>query len=165
MSIIKSAKNLTKIFDGIKPNQKLFILYFIILFYFINISKEDTSISRIILTINGTGNQKILYGGSGCYPYNIDIPNKIFVNNISQNETGKIVCMFRDLSNITYIDLSNFDSSKVTMMNYMFYGCTSLKSLSLSNFITSQVNTMKYMFYKCSSLISLNLSNFDTSSS
>ena len=88
------------------------------------------------------------------------------INNITIEYNHQITgcwCMFRDLSNITYIDLSNFDSSKVTMMNYMFYGCTSLKSLSLSNFITSQVNTMKYMFYKCSPLISLDLSNFDTS--
>ena len=32
--------------------------------------------------------------------------------------------MFYKLSNITFINLTNFDSSKVTNMNIMFYGYT-----------------------------------------
>ena len=62
--------------------------------------------------------------------------------------------MFFECTDITEIDLSNFDTSKVNLINDMFHGC---------NFDTSQVTSMYYMFYNCSSLTSLNLSNFETS--
>ena len=71
--------------------------------------------------------------------------------------------MFSGCSNITAIDLSNFDTSKVIDMNMMFYGCSSLSSLNLSNYDTSKVIDMNMMFSGCSSLSSLNLSNFNTS--
>ena len=71
--------------------------------------------------------------------------------------------MFRKCSNITEIDLSNFNTSTATSMNFMFFGCSSLTSLNLSNFNTSSVISMNYMFDGCSTLTSLNLSNFNTS--
>ena len=40
-------------------------------------------------------------------------------------------------------------------MNGMFYGCTSLTSLDLSNFDTSKVTNMGYMFQSCTNLTSL----------
>ena len=64
--------------------------------------------------------------------------------------------------NITYIDLSNFDTSLVTYMNFMFYGCSSLTSIDLTNFNTSLVTYMHYMFYDCSSLTSIDLTYFET---
>ena len=71
--------------------------------------------------------------------------------------------IFYRCSSLTLIDLSNFDTSKVTEMRYMFGNCSSLTSLDLSNFDTSQANDMNYMFANCSLLTSLNLSKFDTS--
>ena len=47
-------------------------------------------------------------------------------------------------------------------MNGMFAGCSSLKILNISNFNTKKVTTMYIMFNGCSSLIELNLSNFNT---
>jgi len=71
---------------------------------------------------------------------------------------------FRDCSSLTYIDLSNFDSSDVTDMSYMFSDCSSLKEINLSNkFNTSKVINMESMFRGCTNLNSLDLSNFDTS--
>ena len=61
------------------------------------------------------------------------------------------------------LDLSNFDTNKVTNMDGMFYGCYSLASLDLSNFNTSNVTNMNGIFQECSSLTSLDLSSFDTS--
>ena len=61
------------------------------------------------------------------------------------------------------IDLSNFDTSNVTVMQSMFSTCSSLTSLDLSSFNTSKVIYMREMFRQCSSLISLDLSSFDTS--
>ena len=44
----------------------------------------------------------------------------------------------------------------------MFEGCSSLKYLDLSDFNTKKVTNMSRMFDQCESLISLNLSNFNT---
>ena len=64
--------------------------------------------------------------------------------------------------NIRDIDLSNFDTSRVTDMHYMFWNMHSLTSLNISNFDTSKVTNMSSMFYNMN-LTSLDLSNFDTS--
>ena len=48
-------------------------------------------------------------------------------------------------------------------MEYMFNNCSLLSFLNLSNFDTSKVENMKNMFSNCIRLISLYLSNFDTS--
>ena len=61
------------------------------------------------------------------------------------------------------LDLSRFDTSKVTNMSSMFSGCNKLTNLNLSSFDTSQVTDMSYMFRICEKLTSLNLSSFDTS--
>lgn len=64
---------------------------------------------------------------------------------------------------ITSLDVSKFDTSKVTSVYEMFYTCSSLTSLDVSNFDTSLVTNMNSMFSECPSLTSLDLSNFDTS--
>ena len=71
--------------------------------------------------------------------------------------------MFFYLPYLTSLDLSSFDTSKVTYMSKMFYGVSSLNSLDLSNFSTSQVTDMSGMFLYTASLTSLNLSSFNTS--
>ena len=66
-------------------------------------------------------------------------------------------------SNILDLDLSNFDTSKVTDMQYMFGGVNNLTTLDLSNFDTSNVTNMEGMFYNMYNLTTLDLSNFNTS--
>ena len=70
--------------------------------------------------------------------------------------------IFYNCSSLISLNLSNFNTNKVTDMSHMFYKCSSLTSLNLSNFNTNKVNNMSYMFSNCSSLTSLNLSNFNT---
>ena len=130
------------------------------------------------MTINGTGNQTILYK-------NFKTLDNILINNISNsykdnyiynltNQINNITLiwnnpiidcsfLFYNLSNIIKIDLSYFNTSLVTNMRSMFNGCSSLISLNLNNFNTSLVTNMSFMFYGCSSLKSLNLNNFNTS--
>ena len=72
--------------------------------------------------------------------------------------------MFYTCTSLTSLDVSNFDTSKVTNMSNMFYTCSSLTSLDVSNFDTSNVTWMSNMFEKCSSLTSLNLGNFNLAS-
>lgn len=61
------------------------------------------------------------------------------------------------------IDVSKFDTSKVTNMGNMFGYCSSLTSLvGLSGFNTSSVTTMSNMFRSCYLLTTLDLSSFNT---
>ena len=70
--------------------------------------------------------------------------------------------LFKDLSALTSINFSSFNTSNVTDMISMFWGCKNLTSLDLSNFKTSNVTNMGYMFFLCESLTSLNVSGFNT---
>ena len=85
------------------------------------------------------------------------------LSNLDTSKVTDMSYMFKDCSSLTSLDLSNFDTSRVTVMYGMFYGCSSLTSLDVSSFNTSNVKNMNDMFHSCSSLTSLNLSNFDTS--
>ena len=64
-------------------------------------------------------------------------------------------------SKATTLDVSNFDTSKVTYMNGMFSN-SQATTLDVSNFDTSKVTDMTSMFYRSQTEL-LNLSNFDTS--
>ena len=68
--------------------------------------------------------------------------------------------MFCSCSEITEVDLINFDTSLVTDMSYMFEYCSSLKYLNVKNLDTTKVKLFEYMFHGCTSLTSLNLQNF-----
>ena len=71
--------------------------------------------------------------------------------------------MFAGCSSLTSLDLSSFNTSKVTDMRGLFEGCKNLTSLNVSGFNTSNVQYMDAMFMDCSGLTSLDLSNFNTS--
>ena len=86
--------------------------------------------------------------------------------NLSNFDTSKVTnmeAMFTGMSNITSLNLSNFDTSKVTSMDAMFGNMSSLINLNLSNFNTSKVTNMDSMFLGMYNLTTLDLSNFDTS--
>ena len=71
--------------------------------------------------------------------------------------------MFDSVSSLTTLNLSNFNTSQVTDMGGMFSGMSGLTTLDLSSFDTSKVMNMGYMFSGMYNLITLNLSSFDTS--
>ena len=71
--------------------------------------------------------------------------------------------MFAQCSSLTSLDLSSFNTSKVTDMRGLFEGCKNLTSLNVSSFNTSNVKYMDAMFRDCRNLTSLDLSNFNTS--
>ena len=68
--------------------------------------------------------------------------------------------MFDECSALSDIDLSGFDTSSATDMQYMFYGVKA-QGLDLSGFNTANVTNMRYMF-AASSLVALDLSSFNT---
>ena len=86
-------------------------------------------------------------------------PEKVYLN----ADSSRMFFLKWDNKDLLEIDVSNFDTSKVTDMSRMFYDLRNITSLNLSNFNTSQVTTMNRMFSGMSNLTSLDLSNFDTS--
>ena len=72
--------------------------------------------------------------------------------------------MFANYCELTNLDLSNWDTSKVTNMGSMFIGCESLTNLDVSKFDTSKVTDMYNMFAECYELTNLDVSRRDTSS-
>ena len=89
-------------------------------------------------------------------------PEKVYLNKDSSkmffSEPSE-----QKIKNILKLDLSKFDTSKVTNMGYMFYNISNPTTLDISNFDTSQVTDMESIFARMSSLITLDLSSFDTS--
>jgi len=177
--IKKSKKNLNISNQRINP---YLYLIFILLVDLIAFSK--CKISDITLKIKGIGNKNLLNAGF----QKSNFPNEIYINgkkiqnpteyiyyfdkpynyvkliwNGETNNIKNLEYMFHECSDITEIDLSNFDTSEVTDMRYMFRKCSSLTSINLSNLVTSKVTLMFDMFLGCSLLTTLDLSSFDTS--
>ena len=62
--------------------------------------------------------------------------------------------MFDRCSALTSLDLTNFNTAKVTDMNYMFIGCSALTTIFVSDkFVTNQVTKSVDMFSGCNKLI------------
>lgn len=72
--------------------------------------------------------------------------------------------LFKNCKACKSLDVSNWDTSKVTLMWWMFEHMESLESLNLRSFNTSIVTDMSGMFCHCEKLTSLDVSHFDTSS-
>lgn len=88
---------------------------------------------------------------------------EIDLSNLETDHVTNMQSLFHGLINMTSFDIEHFDTSNVTIFEYMFYGCNKLTSLDLSNFNTSKATAMGSMFQFCSSLTSIKLSSFDTS--
>ena len=80
-------------------------------------------------------------------------------------DTSKVMYMermFYNCSNLTELDLKNFNTTNVENMNSMFYYCNSLTELDLKNFNTENVEDMHSMFSCCRNLNELDLKDFNT---
>ena len=85
------------------------------------------------------------------------------LSNFDTSKVTNMYAMFNGMSNLTSLNLSSFNTSQVTDMSWMFKGVSNLATLDLSNFDTSKVTNMHAMFNVMSNLTTLNLSNFNTS--
>ena len=185
-------KIISNIIDKIISYSHCIIIFFFQLIMLINIlisikgNKFDFyyfQYSKITLKVKGIGENNIL-GDDKDYNFsNIDYLIEVFINGHKQdkieykyyfNQTDNYVeliwndsitncdSMFYSCSNITEINLSNFNTSQIESMANIFNRCSSLTSLNLSNFDTSKVRNIRGMFYNCWLLTSLDLSKFDT---
>ena len=149
------------------------ILFWYIIFFRLFTNCE----SYITLVIKGEGNQRFLYSGFSYTPSDVIIDgiskkekcsktyeldkNETKIKLVFDNQINSCSEMFRDLENITEIDLSEFDASKVHSMQYMFYNCSNLKNINFGEINTSYSHNMEYMFSYCENLENLNLSSFE----
>ena len=84
------------------------------------------------------------------------------IQNLDTREVTTMYNMFAFCS-VSTLDLSSFNTEKVTYMENMFYNCDKLKSLKLGTaFRTDNVTSMSGMFWGCKSLENLDLSHFNT---
>jgi len=97
--------------------------------------------------------------------YEQEIKNilEIDLSNFDTSKVTNMSGMFSIMPSLTTLDISSFDTSKVTDMGFMFSGMSKLTTLNISNFDTSKVTYMRYMFNNMSNLTTLNLFHFDTS--
>ncbi|MDD6356644.1 MAG: BspA family leucine-rich repeat surface protein, partial [Bacteroidales bacterium] len=70
--------------------------------------------------------------------------------------------MFSGCSTLSSLDVSNWNTGKVTSMANMFQNCNALTTLNVSNFNTENVTNLSSMFNGCKVLTTLNVSNWDT---
>ena len=57
-------------------------------------------------------------------------------------------CMFFNCATLSSLDLSNFNTEKVTYMYGMFASCSALTTIYASDkFVTNQVSQGEFMFY------------------
>jgi surface protein len=87
----------------------------------------------------------------------------IDLSNFNTEKVTDMFFMFADCHSLTNLDLSNFNTENVTNMRGMFGGCEKLTRLDISNFSTEKVTDMSYMFQWCTNMTNLNLSHFDMS--
>ena len=75
------------------------------------------------------------------------------LKNFNTTNVENMSCMFQFCNSLTELDLKNFNTSNVIYMNAMFMDCNNLKKITLgNNFNTSNVPYMGSMFWGCSSL-------------
>lgn len=70
--------------------------------------------------------------------------------------------MFNTCRKLESLDLSSFDTGNALNFIMMFARCFDLKSVNLSSFNTSKAASLYCMFYQCESLESVDLSSFNT---
>ena len=90
-------------------------------------------------------------------------PNLLTLD-LSSFNTQKVTNMYAmfSLLHLDSLDLSSFNTNKVVDMGVMFSSCINLKNLNISSFDTTNVKYMNSMFLSCSKLQELSLNNFDT---
>ena len=115
--------------------------------------------------------QTISFNGA-FYTGNVTNMSGMFYNclarslDVSSFDTGRVTDMkemFCFCSNLTSLNLHNFDTSNVSDMCRMFWYCR-IPSLDIRHFNTSNVTDMSGMFWNCWYLTDLELGEFDTSS-
>ena len=78
-----------------------------------------------------------------------------------QNKLDSLELFFNENSNLIEVDFSQLETENIKSLSNLFRQCSNLKKINFgSNFDTSKVTNMQYLFYFCGSLNELDLSSF-----
>ena len=104
--------------------------------------------------------------------FTINDASYLFTNNARSEIKDELISLLKDVtdmnhmycnSGITEIDLSSFDTSKVTDMSYMFSGCANLQTINMNGIDLSNTTNWHYLFHGTSNLQNLYWNDIDTS--
>lgn len=115
------------------------------------------------------GNIKNAIVENEIYPVKMDnlFSRLPYVTSLNLSNVNTIQCTSMqnvfNMRNIKNLDVSHFNTSKVTTMYQMFHSCENIESINIGNFNTSNVTSMSAMFGNCYKLQSINLSSWNTS--
>ena len=124
-------------------------------------NQNDTNFYDLYIQCDG-----IIYANensSHLFSYFKNVESIKNINLLNTEKTTNMQSMFRGMTNLKELDITNFNTQNVTSMRSMFRDSTSLIEIDLTNFITGNVKDMGAMFAGMSNLKSLDVSSFDTS--
>ena len=127
----------------------------------VNLSTIDVS-SFDTRNVTNMDSMFAMYDNVNSRPLENKLINIVLGDNFSVENVTIMSQLFAGCSNLTTIDVSDWNTSKVIDMTSVFAYCQSLISLDLSNWNTSNVLYMAWMFMQCNNLATLNISNFNT---
>ena len=121
---------------------------------FLMLTMIEASInSEIHLVIQGSGEQKLLKNSFSV------APSEVLVNGVKDDSCSKTCNLVGDRNNITL----KFDT-QIESCESMFYGLKNITEIDVSNFNASKVITMRWMFHGCSNLEKIEFGNINTPS-
>lgn len=141
--------------------------------YDVSATQDGSVMSYLVANENDTSTFTLYIQGNGGVMANVNshalfngFVNTTSIENLEYLDTSNVKdmsFMFRQLENITSIDVSSLNVSKVTnMMDLFGYDYKLQTIIGLENWDTSNVSVMRGVFYRNKSLESVNLSNFKT---
>ena len=150
----------------------------------LNLTSVDTLISGLQLRNTlGTSVTEVVFGKTedyeneiaGIEPINVDVQKKGKIKMYAKGTKAYILSdrkiyanpdcwhTFYELTELTSVDFSNFDTGMVTTMRGMFRGCNKLTEVkNITSWDTKNVEDMEFLFRDCPSLVSLDLSGWNT---
>lgn len=109
------------------------------------------------------------YGNNFVQPSSIQIislnTDEVYAE-IQAKQPTSLSGLFKNMSGLTELDLSNWNVTSYEQLISMFYGCSGLTSLNVSGWSFNNANlgyNISEMFVDCTNLATLNMSNWDTS--
>ena len=129
----------------------------------VTLTANNKKVKPSFIDRKNDGEIEMISSGGGNEVGFYSVIEKLDLSNFNTSKVTNMINMFSNCESLMSLDLSGFNTSNVTDMSSMFSNCSSLTSLKLSNFNTSQVTNMYDMFFACFSLTSLDVSGFNTS--
>ena len=115
--------------------------------------------------VEGNITTRTIYGVN--FPTSICFQELSYLLEVHYLETSKLTSaynLFYNCADLTYVDLSYSNFSKVTTVERMFTSCPKLTTIvGLNDLDVSNVNNMGGLFSGCNKLTDINISNWDVS--